>query len=36
MHSKHPLKLTNTLTRSKDLFVPEDPSNVRIEQQPKE
>ncbi|MCA1241609.1 cysteine--tRNA ligase [Stappia stellulata] len=30
MHSKHPLKLTNTLTRSKDLFVPEDPSNVRI------
>jgi cysteinyl-tRNA synthetase len=30
MHSKHPLKLTNTLTRSKDLFVPEDPSNVRM------
>ncbi|SDU16960.1 cysteine--tRNA ligase [Stappia sp. ES.058] len=30
MHYKHPLKLTNTLTRSKDLFVPEDPSNVRM------
>ncbi|WP_029057389.1 cysteine--tRNA ligase [Stappia stellulata] len=30
MHSQHPLKLTNTLTRSKDIFVPEDPSNVRM------
>ncbi|MHC5653317.1 cysteine--tRNA ligase [Stappia sp. ICDLI1TA098] len=30
MTSKHQLKLTNTLSRTKEDFVPEDPSNVRM------